>query len=63
MRSPYHPSTLKSPVHPGSGGGKPGGSTHQGNRRRNEMVGETVKIVCGPYKGIYHLVLACHLQN
>ena len=45
---------MKSPVHPGSGGGKRGGA-HQGNRRRNDMFGQTVKIVCGPYKGMYFL--------
>lgn len=57
MRSPHHPSSspqLKSPAHPGSGGGKPGfrPGAGQENRRRNELIGQTVKIVCGPYKGL-----------
>lgn len=58
MRSPFHPSQrLKSPVHPSSNSdGKSGhkfvGGHGQGaGRRRNELIGQTIKIAFGPYKG------------
>lgn len=49
---------LSSPAHPGSGGGGGGGATPGrgrgggGIRRDREMIGQTVRIVQGPFKGM-----------
>jgi hypothetical protein len=59
---------LSSPAHPSSGGGDIGGSPRGGgggmgrgggNNRDRGLIGQTVRIIQGPYKGItFLLVLA-----
>lgn len=51
---------ISSPAHPGSGGGGGGGGTPGGGRGRgrgakrdNSLIGKTVKIIGGPFKGYY----------
>ena len=51
---------LASPAHPGSGGGgsTPGrgrGGGGAGMKRDREMIGQTVRIVQGPFKGKYNV--------
>ena len=43
---------ISSPVHPQSGGATPGrGRGGGGMRRDREMIGQTVRIIQGPFKG------------
>ena len=45
---------ISSPAHPGSGGATPGrgrGGGGPGMKRDREMIGQTVRIVQGPFKG------------
>lgn len=55
MTAPYVPMSprLSSPMHPSSGGGVAGGGRGRGreDRRNTELIGQTVRIVKGPYKG------------
>lgn len=63
MRSPFHPSSprLNSPMHPSAGGGRSGSGFISGGggggmgrgrgRRDSELIGQTIKITHGPYKG------------
>ena len=52
---------LSSPAHPSSGGGDFGGGGGQrgmgrgggGDKRDRQLIGQTVRIVQGPYKGNY----------
>jgi len=46
---------LSSPAHPSSAGGVPAGGRGRGEDRRNTgLIGQTVRIVQGPYKGTFH---------
>jgi len=56
MTAPYVPMSprLSSPAHPSSGGGVAGGGRGRGrgeDRRNTGLIGQTVRIVQGPYKG------------
>jgi len=58
MTAPYVPMSprLSSPAHPSSGAGAPGAGAGRGrgrgeDRRNTELIGKTVRIVQGPYKG------------
>ena len=63
--SPMSP-RLSSPAHPSSGGvgavtGAGRGRGRDANRRDKELIGQTVRIVQGPYKGEVHiLIIICH---
>jgi hypothetical protein len=61
---------LSSPAHPSSGGGGGGGGASGGggrgrgrgeDRRNSGLIGQTVRIVQGPYKGevIFIVLIAC----
>lgn len=68
MRSPFHAASprLNSPMHPSGGGGAGGGGARSGSgfisggggmgrgrgRRDSELIGQTIKITHGPYKGL-----------
>ncbi|XP_042899207.1 transcription elongation factor SPT5 [Parasteatoda tepidariorum] len=67
MRSPFHAASprINSPMHPSAGGRTPGSGftggaspgpgggmgRGRGGRRDNELIGQTIKITHGPYKG------------
>jgi len=54
MTAPYVPMSprLSSPAHPSSGAVPAGGGRGRGEDRRNTgLIGQTVRIVQGPYKG------------
>lgn len=61
MTAPYVPMSprLSSPAHPSSGGGVAGGGRGRGrgeDRRNTGLIGQTVRIVQGPYKGYIGIV-------
>lgn len=51
ITSPLHPSGAG---HGGGGGGRGRGRGGAGVRRDRELIGQTIKITGGPYKGDYH---------
>jgi len=56
VTAPYVPMSprLSSPAHPSSGGGMTGAGRGRGrgeDRRNTGLIGQTVRIVQGPYKG------------
>ena len=51
---------ISSPAHPQSGGATPGrGRGGVGMKRDREMIGQTVRIIQGPFKGKLSLMYAC----
>ena len=50
---------ISSPAHPSSGGVTPGRGRGRGdfNRRDKSLIGQTVRIIHGPYKGLYNIDL------
>ncbi|GBM05915.1 Transcription elongation factor SPT5 [Araneus ventricosus] len=72
MHSPFHAASprISSPMHPSSGSSKPTGGFIAGGggrggfgrgrvRRNNELIGKTIKITQGPYKGHIGIVKDC----
>ncbi|CAL1263967.1 unnamed protein product [Larinioides sclopetarius] len=72
MRSPFHAASprISSPMHPSSGGSKPAGGFIAGGgrnsgfghgkvKRNNELIGQTIKVIQGPYKGHIGIVKDC----
>lgn len=49
---------ISSPMHPqggGGGGGRGRGGRGAGVRRDRELIGQTIKITSGPYKGTFYI--------
>lgn len=78
MRSPFHAASprLNSPMHPSAGGGRSGSGFISGGggpgmgrgrgRRDSELIGQTIKITHGPYKGKYlciYIFCLCKLRQ
>ena len=64
--SPMSP-RLSSPAHPSSAGGVAAGGAGRGrgrdaNRRDRALIGQTVRIVQGPYKGKVHILIVSAMK-